>query len=84
MADIQATRTDPMRTLLIFIALALIFMIGKRLVQKPRAEKRTQPLSGKMVRCAHCGIYIPENEAFEQAGHSYCSREHRDAGHKQT
>jgi len=71
-----------MRTLLIIIALALIFMIGKQLVQTPRSEKRTQTLTGKMVRCTNCGIFVPENEALEQDGHFYCSREHRDAGER--
>jgi len=68
-----------MRTLLIFIALALIVMIGKRLLQKPRVEKRPRNLSGHMVQCANCGIYVPENEAFKLGGRFYCSREHRDA-----
>jgi len=68
-----------MRTLLIFIALVLIVAIGKQLLRKPREAKRTRSLSGNMVQCAKCGIYIPENEAFDQGGYFYCSREHRDA-----
>lgn len=33
-----------------------------------------------MVRCAHCGIYLPGSEALERAGQVYCSAEHREAG----
>ena len=68
-----------MRTLLIFIALVLIVMIGRQLLRKPRRTRRTQIESGKMVQCANCGIFVPENEAIEQGGHFYCSTEHRDA-----
>lgn len=32
-----------------------------------------------MVQCAHCGIYIPEPEAFHQGDHYYCSRAHLEA-----
>jgi uncharacterized protein len=29
-----------------------------------------------MVRCAHCGLHIPENEAVTMQGRYYCSKEH--------
>ncbi|ABI57886.1 PP0621 family protein [Alkalilimnicola ehrlichii MLHE-1] len=32
-----------------------------------------------MVRCEHCGVYVPRNEAVEDAGRWYCSDGHRDA-----
>lgn len=32
-----------------------------------------------MVRCEHCGVYVPRNEAVEDAGRWYCSGAHRDA-----
>ncbi len=72
---------NTMRTLLIFIALALFVMIGRQLLLKPRSTRRRRSMTGKMVPCASCGIYIPENEAFERDGRLYCSREHRDAAH---
>lgn len=68
-----------MRTLLIFIALAVIVMIIKRLwgqtIQKPASRTETE----KMVQCANCGIYVPLHEALEQQGKYYCSSAHRDA-----
>jgi uncharacterized protein len=33
-----------------------------------------------MIRCRHCGLYLPGNEAVRQGDSSYCSIEHRDAG----
>ncbi len=67
-----------MRTLLIFIALAVIVMIVKRLWQQSRPSTDRRVLSGKMVQCANCGIYIPQHEALERNGRYYCSVEHRD------
>ena len=34
-----------------------------------------QPLN--MVRCAHCGLHLPENEAIVSRNATYCSDAHR-------
>lgn len=67
-----------MRTLLIFIALALIVMVGRQLLRKPRRNTGTRGMTGRMVQCARCGIFVPEDEALAQDGRHYCSRECRD------
>ena len=67
-----------MRTLLIFIALAVIVALGKRLWRQPRARP-PQAAAGNMVQCAHCGIFVPEQEALSRNGRWYCSKQHRDA-----
>ncbi len=33
-----------------------------------------------MVACAHCGLHIPQSEAVQRAGQSYCSQEHAGQG----
>ena len=69
-----------MRILLIFLALLVIFAVGRQIWQRARMGKRPQQqLSGKMVRCNQCGMYLPEEEALRSGEHWYCSREHRDA-----
>lgn len=68
-----------MRTLVIFIALALIFMVGKRLWQSSRPPAKLTGKQGQMVQCAHCGIYIPSQEALSHNSRNYCSAAHRDA-----
>ena len=68
-----------MRTLLIFIALAVIVMVIKRLWLQKRQTPGNRELTGRMVQCETCGIFVPEQEALERDGHHYCSREHRDA-----
>ncbi len=30
-----------------------------------------------MVKCAHCGVYLPASEAITQSGELFCSEEHR-------
>lgn len=37
------------------------------------ATAATEP----MVRCAHCGIYLPASDALPGAAGVYCSNEHR-------
>lgn len=81
---IELQESRPMRTLLIFLALVIIFMVVKRLWLQPRtgADKRKR-LSGQMVQCRHCGMYIPEQEAFSQQGQWYCSKKHMEADSQQ-
>ena len=67
-----------MRFILILIALAVIVMVLKRLWQKPGAEKQHRVLSSKMVQCAHCGLYTPEQDAISHNGKTYCSQAHAD------
>ena len=66
-----------MRLLLLFVALAVIVMVAKRLWLQPRRHDRQQgKLSGRMVQCKHCGVYLPEQEAHRSGDNWYCSTEH--------
>ena len=67
-----------MRTIVIIIVLVLIVVIAKRLWQKPQSPARHSQKNERMVQCANCGIYIPEQEALQRAGHYYCSQAHLD------
>ena len=68
----------PLRTLLILIALAIVFMTVKRLLAGRHVGGRTLKQSGSMVQCATCGMYVPEDEAIANSGRYYCSRKHLD------
>jgi uncharacterized protein len=68
----------PLRTLLILIALAVVVLAIKRLFSPPRPRTDRQLKQGKMVQCAHCGIYLPESEAITREGRPYCSQAHLD------
>ena len=70
-----------MRFILIFIALAVIVMVLKRLWQKPGCKKKHRIPSNKMVQCAHCGLYTPEPDAIKHEEKYYCSQAHLDEDH---
>lgn len=70
------------RLAIIGLVVWLLYRMFYRLFSKPtEVEQEKRPnLSRDMVKCAHCGIHIPADEALEQDGRYYCSPEHRDAG----
>lgn len=67
----------------ILLALLIWFIISlyrrfKSLGEQRREQTRRQqnrPIEN-MVRCAQCGVHVPEKEAVEQGGQYYCSRAH--------
>lgn len=49
----------------------------------PSADKthKADPASlPMMVRCAHCGIHLPREEALLLGGQTWCSHDHAQAG----
>ncbi len=67
-----------MRFIFIFIALAVIVMVLKRLWLTSGPAKKRQLPSNKMVQCANCGLYTPEPDAIKHDGKYYCSQAHLD------
>ena len=66
------------RVLIYLLGIALVVWILIRLAKKPGADKKSTKRVGDMVRCAHCGIYIPRHEALTDSGRYYCCTQHRD------
>ena len=65
--------------ILIGVVVGLIWWIKFSRPAKPSApaagaDNGPQP----MVRCAHCGLHLPQNEAIDSANAVYCSQAHRD------
>lgn len=48
-------------------------------VQRPTRRHEAEPKGGAMVRCAQCGLHVPQVQALEKDGNYYCCTEHRDA-----
>jgi uncharacterized protein len=44
------------------------------------APPQQQGQEVRMVRCAHCGLHIPQHEALSDNGILYCSEAHRRLG----
>ena len=68
-----------LRILLIVVVLYIAFALtakARRLVKQSRVEKKSP---GKMVKCADCGVYLPESEAHTRAdGQFLCDTHDQD------
>ena len=52
--------------------------------QVSRNSSRSQSCpSVPMLRCARCGVYVPQDEAVTDQGRNFCSREHAALGLRQ-
>ena len=62
--------------LLVILAAVWLWQRGRR-VPPPgrRAERKALP----MVRCHHCGVHLPHDEAVTGTRGQYCSTAHRNA-----
>lgn len=70
-----------LRTLIFLLLIGILFWLLKGWLHKrhDRTANRNDP-GGKMLRCAHCGLHVPENEAIRFEQHSYCCEQHRQLG----
>jgi len=67
---------------LVVIGLVVWLVVGmvRRYLQKSATSSNDQrAMPKKMVRCAHCGLHIPEVEAVQSDTKYYCSLEHSKA-----
>jgi uncharacterized protein len=67
-------------SLRLFIIGLLIWLAWRWLRRaNPRGTTTTpsEPALQNMVRCARCGLYVPEHDAVGSAGRYYCSAQHR-------
>lgn len=70
-----------MRYLFLLILVVAGIYLFRTLSKRPPADPRPpETAGGNMVRCAHCGVYLPEDEAIRSGDRFYCSAEHRDRG----
>ena len=53
-------------------------MVLTRLWRSSGPEEKRQIPSNKMVQCAHCGLYTPEQDAILHDGKYYCTQAHLD------
>lgn len=71
------------RIILIGILVGILFSFyrkfQKQLLTHKKRRTQKQPKSPtRMLRCEHCGVYIPESDVIKEGVHVYCSHEHRD------
>ncbi|MEW6352853.1 MAG: PP0621 family protein [Pseudomonadota bacterium] len=64
------------RFLLIVLLIWVIALIVRGYLQRSRAAKKKPARIGTMVRCAQCGLHVPESEALRRGDDYYCSVQH--------
>lgn len=75
-----------MKYLLLAAVIAVVYALwrnGQRRMPRPPAGPRGAPrasLPEPMVRCARCGVHLPQSQALSHDGHSYCCEAHRRQG----
>ncbi|AVI83053.1 hypothetical protein BTW15_23625 [Pseudomonas syringae pv. tomato] len=78
------TKLVVMVRLLMWVALiAAVIWFVKRLINPPKPKPRAEPpeiAATPMVRCAHCGVHLPQDRALSQEKQWYCSEAHRLEG----
>lgn len=62
------------RLLIVIILVAAGFWLWRRLSRKREDGKPQTTLA--MVRCTHCGVHVPQEQALQAEGKWYCSRAH--------
>ncbi len=71
-----------MKYLIVFAVIAVVYALWRSQRSTP-PDKGAAPRSNTanpqdMVRCAHCGLHLPESEALRRGERSYCCRSHQD------
>jgi len=69
-----------LRLIVLLFVIALAFGgMWRMLAPVRRAHASARPIP-RMVRCARCDLYLPEEEALNAGEHHYCGDEHRLLG----
>lgn len=69
--------------LLFWVALIVaVVWLWRRLMRKPAAPGNTQQRTVNMVRCAQCGVHLPQGQALQEQNRWYCSRSHLEQDKK--
>jgi uncharacterized protein len=68
------------RLFLLIAAIVVLVLLVKRILAASKDNRDSSPRIKQgedMVRCAHCGLHVPANEAIRSGDRAYCSEEHR-------
>ncbi|MHA7598845.1 PP0621 family protein [Alicycliphilus sp. T452] len=73
-----------MKYLIVLAVIAVVYALW-RSQRRPPPRQGGTPRPGiappqDMVRCAHCGVHLPQGEALWADGRSYCCRAHQEQG----
>ena len=72
-----------LRLLLTLALIGRVRWLGRnrrRQVSPVKPRKSVESNGEPMLRCAHCGLYIPQHLALTSDANSYCSQAHLQQG----
>ena len=64
--------------IVLFIGWILYSLFRRWQNQLPKSSSDSDEKIDTMVKCAECGVHVPQQNAIEYKGHFFCSKEHRD------
>lgn len=66
------------RILIIALLVWLLLRMIKNRINRYQQRQQDKPQQiNTVVRCQHCGLHIPKQEALQSDNKYYCSQEHR-------
>ncbi|MDF1822507.1 MAG: PP0621 family protein [Alcanivoracaceae bacterium] len=73
------------RLLLIIALVWLAWRLLKKTLLSGQGNERRDNLDAphRMVRCARCGLHVPESDSVEDQGNHFCSQAHLKAWHEE-
>jgi uncharacterized protein len=66
------------RLILLILIVVIVMMVSRRFKVAASAPRKRATIEATTVRCAHCQVYLPSNEAISRGGQHYCSAAHAD------
>jgi uncharacterized protein len=69
-----------LRLLLILALIGTVIWLWRSRHRQARPVKPTAPDSEPMVRCAHCGVHVPQRLALTNGAIHYCCQAHEQQG----
>lgn len=69
------------RVLLLVLVAVIVMMVVRRFKVAANAPRNRASIDAQTVRCGHCQVYLPSNEAIARDGQYFCSRAHAEQSH---
>ena len=67
-----------MLLILLFVIGAIVTMVVRRLKVAASVPRKRAAIDAQTVRCAHCQVYLPSQDAVSRNGLHYCSTAHAE------
>ena len=77
--------------ILLLLVVGGVWWASTRLARARQRDRAPAPKRGSaarqvavtgMVRCAHCGVHLPEHDAIAEGELHFCGEAHRRLGHR--